>query len=116
MTRPPLSQIDASVICIVLFLLMVFSIALGNKMRKKFWSAEEGDAKGGVNSLLGALFGLWSFVLAFTFGQSGTRFESVRAMIVDEGNTLRNAILKADFLPAPERLQAGMMFSHDLRF
>jgi hypothetical protein len=68
-------------------------------MRKKFWTAEEGEAKGGVNSLLGALFGLWSFILAFTFSQSGTRFETVRSMIVDEGNIMRNAILKADFFP-----------------
>jgi len=53
--------------------------------------------------LLGALFGLWSFILAFTFGQSGTRFETVRAMIVDEGNLLRNDILKADFFPDSAR-------------
>jgi len=99
MTRPPLSQIDASVICIVLFVLMLFTLALGHKMRKKFWSAEEGDPKGGVNSLLGALFGLWSFILAFTFSQSGARFENVRSIIVDEGNILRTAILKSDFFP-----------------
>ena len=68
-------------------------------MRKKFWHAEEGDTKGGVNSLLGALFGLWGFMLAFTFSQSGNRFESVRAMIVDEANILRNTIIKADFFP-----------------
>ncbi|HEY5748010.1 MAG TPA: hypothetical protein VIU12_18195 [Chryseolinea sp.] len=99
MTRPPLSQIDASVICIVLFVLMLFSLALGNRMRKKFWSVGEGDHQGGVNSLLAALFGLWSFILAFTFSQSGTRFDNVRAIIVDEGNILRTAILKSDFFP-----------------
>src|SRR5882672_4720616 len=99
MNGPLLSLIDPAVICSVLFVLMLFTLLLGNRMRKKFWHAEEGDAKGGVNSLLGALFGLWSFILAFTFGQSGTRFETVRAMIVDEGNILRNAILKADFFP-----------------
>ena len=99
MKKSLLMQIDASVICIVLFVLMLFAVALGNKVRKKFWHAEEGDAKGGVNSLLGALFGLWAFMLAFTFGQSGQRFENVRSMIVDEGNILRNTIIKADFFP-----------------
>ena len=68
-------------------------------MRKKFWSAEEGETKGGVNSLLGALFGLWGFMLAFSFGQSGSRFENVRVMIVDEANNLRTAILRADLFP-----------------
>jgi len=99
MTKSLLRQIDASVICIVLFVLMLFAVALGNSMRKKFWHAEEGDAKGGVNSLLGALFGLWAFMLAFTFGQSGVRFESVRSLIVDEGNILRNTIIRTDFFP-----------------
>ena len=99
MEKSILSRVDASIICIVLFFLMLLAIMLGNRMRKKFWKEEEGDARGGVNSLLGALFGLWAFMLAFTFGQSGTRFENVRAMIVDEGNILRNTIIRADFFP-----------------
>ena len=99
MDKSVLSQVDASIICFVLFLLMLLAIGLGNMMRKKFWHAEEGDTKGGVNSLLGALFGLWGFMLAFTFGQSGTRFETVRGMIVDEANILRTTIIKADFFP-----------------
>ena len=99
MEKPLLMRIDASVICIVLFILMLLTVVVGNKMRKKFWNVEEGDPKGGVNALLGALFGLWGFMLAFTFSQSGTRFETVRAMIVDEGNILRNTIIRADFFP-----------------
>jgi len=99
MEKPLLMQIDASVICIILFILMLLTVVAGHKMRKKFWNVEEGDPKGGVSALLGALFGLWGFMLAFTFSQSGTRFETVRAMIVDEGNILRNAIIRADFFP-----------------
>lgn len=99
MEKPWLVQIDPWVICIVLFSLMLLTVGLGNKMRKKFWNVDEGDTKGGVSALLGALFGLWAFMLAFTFSQSGTRFETVRAMIVDEGNILRNTIIRADFFP-----------------
>ena len=99
MEKPLLMRIDASVICIILFILMLLTVVAGHKMRKKFWNVEEGDPKGGVSALLGALFGLWGFMLAFTFSQSGTRFETVRAMIVDEGNILRNAIIRADFFP-----------------
>jgi len=75
------------------------AVAVGNKMRKLFWDAEEADTRGGVNSLLGALFGLWGFLLAFTFSQSGSRFETVRSLIVDESNNLRNTILRADMYP-----------------
>jgi hypothetical protein len=99
MKKTVLAQIDPSVVGIVLFILMLLALWMGNRMRKRFWHAEEGDTKGGVNSLLGALFGLWGFMLAFTFSQSGNRFESVRGMIVDEANILRNTIIKADFFP-----------------
>jgi len=99
MEKSWLLRIDASVICFILFLLMLLAVVAGNKIRKKFWHVEEGDPKGGVNSLLGALFGLWAFMLAFTFNQSGVRYETVRTMIVDEGNVLRNTILIADFFP-----------------
>ena len=99
MEKSMLMRIDASVICIILFILMLLTVVGVHKMRKKFWNVEEGDPKGGVSALLGALFGLWGFMLAFTFSQSGTRFETVRAMIVDEGNILRTTILRADFFP-----------------
>ncbi len=99
MDKSRLSELDPLLICFALFVLMLVVLFLGNRMRKRFWHAEEGDTRGGVNSLLGALFGLWGFMLAFTFSQSGTRFENVRSMIVDEANILRNAIIKTDFFP-----------------
>jgi hypothetical protein len=99
MERSIFSKVDATIICLVLLIVMPITVKLGNKMRKKFWRSEEGDTKGGVNSLLGALFGLWGFILAFSFGQSGVRFENLRSMIVDEANYLRNSIIRADLFP-----------------
>lgn len=99
MDKSNLSPIDPAIVCLILFSLMLIALWVGNRLRKKFWHVEEGDTKGGINSLLGALFGLWGFLLAFTFSQSGNRFESVRGMIVDEANILRNTIIKADFFP-----------------
>jgi hypothetical protein len=68
MSASILEHIDASVICLVLFGLMIFTVVWGNKMRKRFWEAEGGDTKGGMYSLPAALFALWGFILAFTFG------------------------------------------------
>ena len=98
-----LPGIDPSVIGLLLFVLMLGMIALGNSVRKKILGSIEGDTKGGVNALLGALFGLWSFLLAFTFSQSSTRFETVRTMIVDEANILRTTIIRADLFPDSTR-------------
>jgi hypothetical protein len=99
MSASTLEDIDASVICLILFGLMLLTVVWGNKMRNKFWESEGGETKGGVNSLLGALFALWGFILAFTFGQSGSRFENLKGVIVDEANLLRTAIIKADLFP-----------------
>jgi hypothetical protein len=99
MEKSIFSKIDATIICLALLIVMPITVKLGNKMRKRFWGTEEGDTKGGVNSLMGALFGLWGFVLAFSFGQSGVRFENLRSTIVDEANYLRNAIIRADLFP-----------------
>src|SRR4249919_3289996 len=94
-----IEHVDASIICLLLFVLMLMTIVWGNRMRRRFWQSGDGDTKGGVNSLLGALFALWGFILAFTFGQSGTRFENLKGVIVDEANLLRTAIIKADLFP-----------------
>ena len=99
MDRSIFAKFDASVICFGLFLTMLLMLRLGNRLRKKMWHAGDTDTLGGVNALLGALFGLWGFMLAFTFSQSGNRFENVRGYIVDEANMLRTTILKADFFP-----------------
>jgi len=99
MDRSLFTRIDASIISLVLLVLMLATVVVGHKSRKWFWGPEDGDTRGGIKALLGALFGLWGFMLAFTFSQSGNRLESVRAMIVDEANLLRTAIIKADLFP-----------------
>jgi hypothetical protein len=99
MSASILEHVDASIICLILFGLMLLTVVWGNNMRRRFWDVDGGDTRGGVNSLLGALFALWGFMLAFTFGQSGARFENLKGVIVDEANLLRNAIIKADLFP-----------------
>jgi len=70
-------------------------VALG-RYAGKIWRKEEGEPGGGVNSLLAALFALFGFILAFTFGMSGNRYENVRNVIVEEANDIGTAVLRAD--------------------
>lgn len=89
---------DALVLCIILFFAIIATVALG-KMAGRLWRKEEDEPKGGVNSLLTAVFALFGFMLAFTFGMSGTRYENVRNIIVDEANDIGTAVLRADLYP-----------------
>lgn len=101
---------DASVICLMLFLGCIFMVILGKFIRNKFFHADQQESKGGVTSLLGALFGLWGFVLAFTFSNSASRFDSVRNIMVDEANTIRTTILRTETFPDSigDRLRTDM--------
>ena len=71
-------------------------VVFGKFIRNKYLRKDEAESKGGVNSLLGALFGLWGFLLAFTFGNSATHFNNVRTTIAEESSIIRNTILRAD--------------------
>lgn len=86
-------------------------VIAGKATRNKFLSKDDQESRGGVNSLLGALFGLWGFILAFTFGNSASRFENIRAMMVDEANVIRTAILRAETFPDSIRTD----YKQDLR-
>jgi len=90
---------EASILCLLLFTACILMVMFGRFIRNRFLHKDQQESKGGVNSLLGALFGLWGFVLAFTFGNSATRFDSVRTIMVEESNTIRNAIFRAKTFP-----------------
>ena len=91
--------IDASVLCLALFVACIFMVIAGKALRDKFLAKDEQESKGGVNALLGALFGLWGFLLAFTFGNVSTKLENVRTSMVEEANMIRTVILRTETIP-----------------
>ena len=93
------SQTDSTIISLILFSACIFMVRLGRFVRNKFFNKDKEESRGGVNSLLAALFGLWGFVLAFTFGNSSSRFDSVSNTMVDEFNTIRNVIYRSKLFP-----------------
>lgn len=97
---------DASVLCLVLFAGCILMVSLGKLVQNKFFSLDAQESRGGVNSLLGALFGLWGFMLAFTFSQSSNRFDTVRTTMVDEANIIRNTMLRVHTFP--DSIQTGL--------
>lgn len=92
-------SIDATLLCLILFIGCIAMVLIGKWARDKYLKRDEQESKGGVNSLLAALFGLWGFILAFTFGSSSTRFDNIRSMMVDEANSIRTVILRVETLP-----------------
>ncbi|HTQ65561.1 MAG TPA: hypothetical protein VMI12_12240 [Puia sp.] len=91
-------QTEALTLCIYLFFGMIIFFILGRFANKIFYP-KKNDDKEGAGPLSAALFALFGFILAFTFSMSGTRYESVRNIFVDESNNIGTAILRADLYP-----------------
>ena len=91
--------VDAGILCLTLFVACILMVIVGKWVRYKFLKTDEQESRGGVNSLLAALFGLWGFILAFTFSNSSARFENIRSIMVDEANMIRSVLLRSETLP-----------------
>lgn len=60
------------------------------------------DPDAPLGSLVGAMLGLLAFILAFTFGIAGARFDARRQLLLDEANAIGTTYLRADLLPPKE--------------
>ena len=58
-----------------------------------------------VRSMVAAMLGLLTFLLAFTFWIAATHFDAVRQAKLNEANAIRTAYLRADLLPEPHRAE-----------
>jgi hypothetical protein len=104
---------DALVLSILLFFCMIVMVVLG-RMAAKLWKSEEEEPRGGVNSLLTALYALSGFILAFTFGMSGERLQKARDVVALEANEIGTAIMRADLYPDSMRLALRKDFKNYL--
>lgn len=92
-----INHTDAWVIAIFLFSLMLIASFLGkitgNYIRNQNQGHKENTTE--TSSLIALLF----FLLAFTFGMSGDRYDSRRKIVVEEANNIGTAILRSDLYP-----------------
>jgi hypothetical protein len=54
-----------------------------------------------LGGMVGATLGLLAFMLAFTFGLAGTRFEARREVVLTEANAIGTTYLRGAMLPEP---------------
>lgn len=58
-----------------------------------------------VRSMVAAMLGLLTFILAFTFWLAATHFDAVRQSLLNEATVVKTAYLRADLLPEPHRTE-----------
>lgn len=95
-----LNHTEAWVITLILFTLMLLFSFLGKRIGHHFWKKKKNEEKSAETSTLTALL---FFLLAFTFGMSGERYDSRRKIVVQEANCIGTAILRSDLYPGSAR-------------
>ena len=90
-----IARVEGVTICIFLAVGMFLFFSLGRLLRK-YWHLKESEPKGNIGMLHTGLFGLFGFIMAFTFGMSGTRYDNARNALIQETNSIGTAILRSD--------------------
>ena len=106
-----LYDIDTWKLILVLFLSMLVCIYAGRRVGTKRYPNGRPHDSSPTGTIMTGIFGLLGFLLAFTFGMSGSRFEDRRKNMIEEANAIGTAILRADMYPEPDRAE----FRKDLK-
>lgn len=80
-------------------LLVLLSVEGGYRLGRYRHKVSSREKEGPVGAMVGATLGLLAFLLAFTFGLAGTRFDARRAVVLDEANAIGTTYLRAAMLP-----------------
>ena len=100
-----LYRIPLSLIVLILFISILVFYFFGAKLGQ-YKKLHNPDAKAeGIGPLEGALLGLLSLLLSFTFGMSASRYDARRALIVKEANHIGTVILRSDMYADSIRTQ-----------
>ena len=82
-----------------IFLGMIVLLEAGRRIGMRRLSRDPDGAREGLGVVEGAVFSLLGLLIAFTFSNAATRFDSRRHMIVEEANDIGTAYLRIDLLP-----------------
>ena len=85
--------------------LAVLSVELGYRLARYRLQRDELEKESPLGGMVGATLSLLAFMLAFTFGLAGSRFEARRQILLSESNAIGTTYLRAAMLPEPMRTE-----------
>ncbi|HKR15422.1 MAG TPA: hypothetical protein VJT15_25370 [Pyrinomonadaceae bacterium] len=89
--------------------LALLSVELGHRIAKFRRQHAQEEKESPLGGMVGATLGLLAFMLAFTFGLAGSRFEDRRQVVLSEANAIGTTYLRAAMLPDPMRTEAQQL-------
>jgi Protein of unknown function (DUF4239) len=86
--------------------LAVLSVELGYRLGRYRLQRDELEKESPLGGMVGATLSLLAFMLAFTFGYAGSRFEDRRQILLSEANAIGTTYLRAAMIPEPMRTES----------
>lgn len=85
--------------------LCLFSVEVGYRVARNRLERSQEEKESPVSGMVGATLGLLAFMLAFTFGLAGSRFEDRRQVLLSEANAIGTTYLRTSMLLEPVRTE-----------
>lgn len=101
--------LPAWAVSVATVLLVVASIEGGYRLGQSARRRSDPEKEAPVSAIAGAILALLAFILAFTFGIVSDRYEARKGLVREEANAIRTAVLRSEFLPEPQRAEAGAL-------
>jgi hypothetical protein len=89
---------------------MLLLLEIGRRIGTHRLLQDPEGARAGTGAIEGAVFALLGLLIAFTFSGAASRFDSRRALIIEETNAIGTAYLRLDLLPASAQLSLRDLF------
>jgi len=96
-------HVPAPLIAFVVFLLILLLNWLGYRFKHYQLRKHPNAEMDNLGPIEGSLLGLMALLLAFSFGNSASKFEGHREIIVEEANEIGTVILRCDLYPDTPR-------------
>ena len=84
---------------LVIVVFVLLSIEGGYRLGDYRRGRPEQEKDAPVGAMVGSTLGLLAFMLAFTFGMAASRFDTRKALVLDEANAIGTTYLRAAMLP-----------------
>lgn len=92
-------QIPTYILFVIIFCLIIFANWSGYRYKKWQIKKTPGQVRESMGSIEGAMLGVMSLLMGFSFSVAVSKYEARRQLTITEANYIRTAILRCDMYP-----------------
>ncbi len=96
-----LDSLSTLAILVLFAIICLIGYELGFRGGRWWQDREPGEQEGPTGVIVGGILGLMAFMLAITMGMASDRYDTRRALVMEEANAIQAGYLQADYLPPP---------------